>query len=157
MKGKILSKRIRYGVYVVSVLLVVVATYFLLPTDDDFSHYFEEGKPWTYDELMAPKDFAVFKSDEQLEMERAEALKELEPYLVSSQVSVLNSQLFTDNQDVNFSDRYKSWVADRLREVYEIGVISLQDRQEMDRLGVSRAVVLEGHNVAEKVDRKSVV
>lgn len=154
MKGKILSKRIRYGVYVVSVLLVVVATYFLLPTDDDFSHYFEEGKPWTYDELMAPKDFAVFKSDEQLEMERAEALKELEPYLVSSQVSVLNSQLFTDNQDVNFSDRYKSWVADRLREVYEIGVISLQDRQEMDRLGVSRAVVLEGHNVAEKVDVK---
>lgn len=154
MKGKILSKRIRYGVYVVSVLLVVVATYFLLPTDDDFSHYFEVGKPWTYDELMAPKDFAVFKSDEQLEMERAEALKELEPYLVSSQVSVLNSQLFTDNQDVNFSDRYKSWVADRLREVYEIGVISLQDRQEMDRLGVSRAVVLEGHNVAEKVDVK---
>lgn len=154
MKGKILSKRIRYGVYVVSVLLVVVATYFLLPTDDDFSHYFEEGKPWTYDELMAPKDFAVFKSDEQLEMERAEALKELEPYLVSSQVSVLNSQLFTDNQDVNFLDRYKSWVADRLREVYEIGVISLQDRQEMDRLGVSRAVVLEGHNVAEKVDVK---
>lgn len=154
MKGKILSKRIRYGVYVVSVLLVVVATYFLLPKDDDFSHYFEVGKPWTYDELMAPKDFAVFKSDEQLEMERAEALKELEPYLVSSQVSVLNSQLFTDNQDVNFSDRYKSWVADRLREVYEIGVISLQDRQEMDRLGVSRAVVLEGHNVAEKVDVK---
>ena len=154
MKGKILSKRIRYGVYVVSVLLVVVATYFLLPKDDDFSHYFEVGKPWTYDELMAPKDFAVFKSDEQLEMERAEALKELEPYLVSSQVSVLNSQLFADNQDVNFSDRYKSWVADRLREVYEIGVISLQDRQEMDRLGVSRAVVLEGHNVAEKVDVK---
>lgn len=154
MKGKILSKRIRYGVYVVSVLLVVVATYFLLPKDDDFSHYFEVGKPWTYDELMAPKDFAVFKSDEQLEMERAEALKELEPYLVSSQVSVLNSQLFVDNQDVNFSDRYKSWVADRLREVYEIGVISLQDRQEMDRLGVSRAVVLEGHNVAEKVDVK---
>lgn len=154
MKGKILSKRIRYGVYVVSVLLVVVATYFLLPKDDDFSHYFEVGKPWTYDELMAPKDFAVFKSDEQLEMERAEALKELEPYLITSQVSVLYSQLFVDNQEVNFSDRYKSWVADRLREVYEIGVISLQDRQEMDRLGVSRAVVLEGHNVAEKVDVK---
>ena len=154
MKGKILSKRIRYGVYVVSVLLVVVATYFLLPKDDDFSHYFEVGKPWTYDELMAPKDFAVFKSDEQLEMERAEALKELEPYLITSQVSVLYSQLFVDNQEVNFSDRYKSWVADRLREVYEIGVISLQDRQEMDRLGVSRAVVLEGHNVSEKVDVK---
>ena len=33
-------------------------------------------------------------------------------------------------------------------------MISLQDRQEMDRLGVSRAVVLEGHNVAEKVDVK---
>ena len=76
MKGKILSKRIRYGVYVVSVLLVVVATYFLLPKDDDFSHYFEVGKPWTYDELMAPKDFAVYKSDKQLEEERKLALRE---------------------------------------------------------------------------------
>jgi putative nucleotidyltransferase with HDIG domain len=36
--------------------------------------------------------------------------------------------------------------------VYAIGVVSLQDRQELERLGVSRAVLLEGNSVVEKVD-----
>ena len=147
MKGKIISKRIRYGVYIVSILLAVVATYFLLPKDDDFSHYFEVGKPWTYDELMAPKDFAVYKSDKQLEEERKLALRELEPYM-NREVKEVRLE------GLHLSSRESDWIADRLREVYAEGVISLQDRQELERLGVSSAVLLDGHNVVEKIDVK---
>ncbi len=144
MKGKVISGRIRYSVYVVGILLSIVSTYFLLPQDDDFSHYFEVGKPWTYDELMAPKDFAIYKSDNQLEEERSLALRDLEPY-VRREV-----------RDVRFdglrlSNRESDWIADRLREVYAIGVISLQDKQELERLGVSRVVLLDGNSVAQKV------
>lgn len=145
MKGKIISKRIRYGVYVVSILLAIVATYFLLPKDDDFSHYFEVGKPWTYEELMAPKDFAVYKSDDQLELERAAALKALEPYLNREERDVRLEGL-------QVSSRESDWIADRLREVYAKGVISLQNRQELERLGVNRAVMLDGNSVVGKVD-----
>lgn len=145
MKGKIISKRIRYGVYVVSILLAIVATYFLLPKDDDFSHYFEVGKPWTYEELMAPKDFAVYKSDDQLELERAAALKALEPYLNREERDVRLEGL-------HVSSRESDWIADRLREVYAKGVISLQNRQELERLGVNRAVMLDGNSVVGKVD-----
>ena len=147
MKGKIITKRIRYGVYVVSMLLAIVATYFLLPKDDDFSHYFEVGKPWTYDELMAPKDFAVYKSEEQLDAERNLALRELEPYM-NREVKEVRLE------GLQLSSRESDWIADRLREVYAVGVISLQDRQELERLGVSSAVLLEGHNVVEKIDVK---
>ncbi len=145
MKGKVILGRIRYSVYVVGILLSIVFTYFLLPQDDDFSHYFEVGKPWTYDELMAPKDFAIYKSDNQLEEERSLALRDLEPY-VRREV-----------RDVRFdglrlSNRESDWIADRLREVYAIGVISLQDKQELERLGVSRVVLLDGNSVAQKVD-----
>jgi putative nucleotidyltransferase with HDIG domain len=145
VKGKIVSKRIRYGVYFVSLLLAVVATYFLLPKDSDFSHYFEVGKPWTYDELMAPKDFAVYKSEAQLEAERGVALRSLEPYM-NREVREVRLE------GLNLSGRESDWIADRLREVYAIGVVSLQDRQELERLGVSRAVLLEGNSVVEKVD-----
>ena len=140
-----ISKRIRFGVYVVGILLAIVATYFLLPKDDDFSHYFEMGKPWTYDELMAPKDFAVYKSDDQLEMERSLALRNLEPYMHREIKEVRLEGL-------HLPGRESDWIADRLREVYSTGVISLQDRQELERLGVSRVVLLEGNSVSEKVD-----
>ena len=147
MKGKILSKRIRYGVYIVCILLAVVATYFLLPKDDDFSHYFEVGKPWTYEELMAPKDFAIYKSDNQLEAERSLALRELEPYMNREKREVRL-------EGVKMSSRESDWIADRLREIYAVGVISLQDRQELEHLGVSSVVLLEGHNVVEKIGMK---
>lgn len=147
MKGKVLSKRIRYGVYIVCILLAVVATYFLLPKDDDFSHYFEVGKPWTYEELMAPKDFAIYKSDNQLEAERGLALRELEPYMNREKREVRL-------EGVKMSSRESDWIADRLREIYAVGVISLQDRQELEHLGVSSVVLLEGHNVVEKIGMK---
>ena len=147
MKGKILSKRIRYGVYIVCILLAVVATYFLLPKDDVFSHYFEVGKPWTYEELMAPKDFAIYKSDNQLEAERSLALRELEPYMNREKREVRL-------EGVKMSSRESDWIADRLREIYAVGVISLQDRQELEHLGVSSVVLLEGHNVVEKIGMK---
>ena len=145
MKGKVTSLSIRYVVYAVSLILAVVATYFLLPKEDDFSHYFEVGKPWTYESLMAPKDFAVYKSDSELERERAEALQNLEPYV--RRVGDVHLEGLE-----GLEGRLRVWVEDRLREVYDVGVMSLLDRQELDVLGVSRVVVLDGNSVKGKVD-----
>lgn len=144
MKGKILSLNIRYAVYAVSLILSIVATYFLFPQTDDFSHYFEIGKPWTYEALMAPKDFAVYKSDAALESERAEAMKGLEPYVTQD----INHRL----QIVGVSNtRMSDWLRERLNEVYAVGVIALQDKQEFEALGVEKVIVLEGNVVKEKV------
>ena len=144
MKGKIVSLNIRYVVYIVSLILSVVAIYFLLPKEDNFDRYFEIGKPWTYEMVIAPKDFAIYKSDEQLEKEQVEALKALEPYV--SQITDYRLQI-ASVKDLRMGD----WLKDRLTEVYEVGVISLQDKQELERLGVGKVIVLEGNNVRGKV------
>ena len=144
MKGRIISLNIRYVVYIVSLTLSVVAIYFLLPKEDSFDRYFEIGKPWAYETVMAPKDFAIYKSDEQLERERVEALTRLEPYV--SLTADYRLQI-TDVKDSRMSD----WLVDRLNEVYGVGVISLQDKQELERLGVEKVVVLEGNSVKGKV------
>ena len=143
MKGKIISLNIRYVVYTVSLMLAVVAIYFLLPREDNFDRYFEIGEPWTYETVMAPKDFAIYKSEEQLEKERVEALKNLEPYV--AQVADHRLQI-TGVKDSRMSD----WLIDRLNDVYEVGVISLQDKQELEYLGVEKVVVLDGNSVKGK-------
>ena len=143
MKGKIISLNIRYVVYTVSLMLAVVAIYFLLPREDNFDRYFEIGKPWTYETVMAPKDFAIYKSEDQLEKERVEALKNLEPYV--AQVADHRLQI-TGVKDSRMSD----WLIDRLNDVYEVGVISLQDKQELEYLGVEKVVVLDGNSVKGK-------
>ena len=143
MKGKIISLNIRYVVYTVSLMLAVVAIYFLLPREDNFDRYFEIGKPWTYETVMAPKDFAIYKSEEQLEKERVEALKNLEPYV--AQVADYRLQI-TGVKDSRMSD----WLIERLTDVYEVAVISLQDKQELEYLGVEKVVVLDGNSVKGK-------
>ncbi|MBR5237651.1 MAG: HDIG domain-containing protein [Paludibacteraceae bacterium] len=144
MKGKIVALNIRYVVYTVSLMLAVVAIYFLLPKEDNFDRYFEIGKPWAYETVMAPKDFAIYKSDDQLEKERAEALTRLEPYVAQSMDHRLQ---ITGIKDLRMSD----WLLERLNEVYEVGVISLQDKQEFEHLGVKKVIVLEGNSVKGKV------
>lgn len=151
MKGKIVSLNIRYVVYIVSIILSVVVIYFLLPKENNFDRYFEIGKPWAYESVIAPKDFAIYKSEVQLEKERIESLKKLEPYIVNSQVVIYNTQLFSDNRGVDLSNRYKSWIIDRLSEVYEIGVLSLQDKLELEQYGIEKVIVLEGNSVKAKV------
>ena len=144
MKGKIVALNIRYVVYTVSLMLAVVAIYFLLPKEDNFDRYFEIGKPWAYETVMAPKDFAIYKSDDQLEKERAEALTRLEPYVAQS---VDHRLQITGIKDLRMSD----WLLERLNEVYEVGVISLQDKQEFEHLGVEKVIVLDGNSVKGKV------
>ena len=144
MKGKIVALNIRYVVYTVSLMLAVVAIYFLLPKEDNFDRYFEIGKPWAYETVMAPKDFAIYKSDDQLEKERAEALTRLEPYVAQS---VDHRLQITGVKDLRMSD----WLLERLNEVYEVGVISLQDKQEFEHLGVEKVIVLDGNSVKSKV------
>ena len=144
MKGKIISLNIRYVVYTVSLILAILAIYFLLPKEDNFDRYFEIGKPWAYETVMAPKDFAIYKSEDQLEKERAEALTRLEPYVARDMGHRLQ---ITGIKDLRMSD----WLLERLNEVYGVGVISLQDKQEFEYLGVEKVVMLEGNSVKGKV------
>ena len=72
-------------------------------------------------------------------------MKALEPYLNREERDVRLEGL-------QVSSRESDWIADRLREVYAKGVISLQNRQELERLGVNRAVMLDGNSVVGKVD-----
>lgn len=52
--------------FAVSVALIV----FLLPREAKFPYEFQKGKPWLYENLTAPFDFSVLKTDEEIQEER---------------------------------------------------------------------------------------
>ncbi|MGB0177726.1 MAG: phosphohydrolase, partial [Owenweeksia sp.] len=56
-----------------SILLFVLSVAFVVylnPREAKFKYEFQKGKPWLYENLVAPFDFAVVKSPEALEKER---------------------------------------------------------------------------------------
>ena len=66
----------KYGM----VLLTVVLISFLFPNNAKFKYHFEEGQSWRYEDLVAPFDFAIRKSEKELEAEVSSASQDFAPY-----------------------------------------------------------------------------
>ncbi|RUA11916.1 MAG: phosphohydrolase [Flavobacteriia bacterium] len=67
------------------VLLFIITTIFivyLFPKGGQFKYNFQKGKPWQYENLYAPFDFAIQKSDEELEQEAIELEKNKDLFFV---------------------------------------------------------------------------
>ena len=55
-------------------LLFITTTFLIVyffPKSGKFKYDFEKGKPWQSEDLQAPFDFAVKKTDEEIDIEKA--------------------------------------------------------------------------------------
>jgi len=62
--------------FIFSVIILVL----IFPQEGRFKYEFTKGKPWMHEDLIAPFDFAILKSQEELEAEKQEVLSGLKPY-----------------------------------------------------------------------------
>ena len=67
---------------VVLFLLATVLIVWLFPNKASFKFEFQKGKPWLHETLIAPYDFPVFKSSEQLVFEQEQLRENLKPTFV---------------------------------------------------------------------------
>lgn len=58
----------KYFLYLLSVFCIV----FFFPKGGKFKYEFQKGKPWQYENLYAPFDFSIKKSDAEIEEEKAQ-------------------------------------------------------------------------------------
>jgi len=121
--------------------LVVVFISFLFPKHAKFQYNFEEGQRWMYDDLKAPFDFAILKSDTEIKQETEIFNAEFSPYYKREPKKTeegLNrfDQLFTkkiieSRNDSTFievvenQDNYKQFGRTVLNILYQKGIIDL--------------------------------
>ena len=116
-----MSRTVRITCQVLSLLALAAITLYLFPKySTPFKYHFEVGQPWGYGLMTAEFDFPIYKTNEQIAAEQAEALSDYTPcytfvpnaeqkdiYIVSleemerirtsgcSRVSVLNNRVAT--------------------------------------------------------------
>ncbi len=66
------------------VLAVVALISFMFPTGVKFAYTYGQGQRWRYDDLFAPFDFPIRKTNEQLAAERRAVLEARDPYLLAN-------------------------------------------------------------------------
>ena len=113
---------------------VSIISYFM-PKEGKFNYEFDINTPWKYGLLQASFDFAVTKSDEQVQKEQDSILAFYQPYfLVDKNVekNMLTKLREDYNRHMKFtlpSSDYLRYIERTLKRIYERGVLSVQDAQ----------------------------
>lgn len=69
--------------YIFRAFLFIITTFlivYIFPREGKFRYEFQKGRPWLHENLFAPFDFPIYKSDKQLQDERDSTLKYFNPY-----------------------------------------------------------------------------
>ena len=111
-----------------------ILTVYFFPSGGKFKYNFQKGRPWQYNTLYAPFDFAILKSEEELESEKKEILNQNSNYYrfnenVFDQVKLSYKNNFSNfillpASDANYMKIY-NYGSDLLDEIYTNGVIPL--------------------------------
>jgi len=95
-----LKKNYKYIFRAFLFMLSIAIIVFIFPREGKFRYEFQKGKPWMHENLFAPFDFAIYKSDNQVQNESDSVLKRFKPYFQS------DTSIFVAQQ-MKFLNHYK--------------------------------------------------
>jgi putative nucleotidyltransferase with HDIG domain len=107
---------LKYVILFNAILLIVIA----LPKETTFSYEYVKGKPWAFDNLIAPFSFAIIKTEAEINEERAGILRHAYPF-------------YTYDQNVQEKEisRFKSLLLDVFLQKYRLTVSQLDKNKSL--------------------------
>ncbi len=165
-------------------LTATVIISYLFPREGRFRYEYQKNHPWMHDDLQAPFNFPIHKTNAELALERDSVLKQFVPYfsydssLVKEQVNKLKEAF--DTSWVNYSlrefnisskssylqnrryirlrqlqDDFRKYLVSLLDKVYTSGIIDYNDYVEQSGKLPASIVLVKG-NIAEETDTSAV-
>lgn len=123
---------------------VLVITFFL-PKHPRFRYEFEKGKIWMHEDLISPYNFAILKTQEEIDQDRADILSSINPIynfnemIGADQIIRMQEDLATKWNNTEFKESDEA--------VYEkIGVNLLQDIYRRGVIAPTKKFQIEGEN-----------
>jgi len=135
------SRIFKYILYLISLCCIV----FFFPKGGKFKYEFQKGKPWQYDNLYAPFDFSIKKTDAEILEERKSIEDRLLPYYVYDEA--IANEVFAD------FDR-------QVAQTFGEAGLNEQDRQDLEVLGREILIQLYSNGILKEntpIDDKQAV
>lgn len=156
----------KYVIILGAILLIVAA----LPADTQFNYEIRKGKPWAYEPLIAPFDFAIYKTESELTQERIEMMQNAHSvFLLDTAIAFRKIETFREEYEASFPAQRKTFTIKSktgnqkvsefefcislLKEIYERGIIQFDLNNETQNL---TTITLVRNNVAEDRNAESI-
>lgn len=153
-----------FVIFLLSYLIVVT----IMPREGRFIYEFQKGRPWMHEDLYAPFDFPVYKTEQELFAEKSKLLKEFKSfYRYDSTIHSQQMERFSTNFDLVFDKfinsqnvsktartnylkvkpKLEKFVADNLNQIYLNGIIN-QDENTISNSMLKQGLAVVINNVA---------
>jgi putative nucleotidyltransferase with HDIG domain len=122
------------GLLFVAAIIIIVQ---LFPREEKFKFYYQNGKPWKHELLMAPFDFPIYKDDAHLKREQDSVLRktlyyyDIQPNVAKNKLAEFNNNFPEKMYSSVPSSAYKKYIREKLAYVYDTGILS---SEEFDKL-----------------------
>ncbi len=111
-------------------VVTAVMIFLILPGEPTFKYEYQKGFPWRHDNLVAPFDFAILKSAQEIDEEKTEQLKAVIPYfkydttVYKKSIIKLNTDLsnILDSSEIVKTDIVNT-IEINLKQIYESGIL----------------------------------
>ena len=166
MKTSFINKIRNKHEFIFKLVIMLVAAFFvllLLPKEGKFKYEFQKGKPWVHDDLLAPFNFAINKTEAELDQEK-NTLKKNQLFYFNLDTSIVKScneklEKWIDNNWIDSTRlAQKKAIKDSssyyLDKILQKGVVELVE--EIENKGKDDyVVVVNPNNVAEEIELKN--
>ncbi|NJB83433.1 HD family phosphohydrolase [Wenyingzhuangia aestuarii] len=140
-------------------VIVVFSIVYFFPKGGKFKYEFQKGKPWQYENLLAPFDFAIQKTDEEISAEKKELTQESNVYYeYKAEVELDVKQKFTKFYDEAVLEKglandfntqvYKATATDLISFIYNKGFV---DTSVKDGFSADKIVLIRKQQEVSKV------
>jgi putative nucleotidyltransferase with HDIG domain len=132
----------------ICIAIVSLIVYFL-PRDGKFNYQFSINKPWKYGQLMATFDFPIYKDEAVVKKEQDSILANFQPYYtLNSDVEKESITKLRDNYNASLHEilpsiDYIRYIERTLREIYQSGVVSAEDRDRLYRDSTKSIMIVD--------------
>lgn len=124
-------------------ILTAVVIVYLLPKGGKFKYEITKGKPWQYENLYAPFNFAILKTDDEIVKEKDQIISNNIPYYyfnegvvakIESQIETQIKKVFTDSILNRRKGEINTFVDKTLKELYQYGILEEKKRTNPEQL-----------------------
>jgi len=159
-KFKFLLPVYNFFIFVIAIAVIV----YLFPKEGAFPYEIRKGAPWQHENLIAPFNFAIYKTPDELRKEKKELLKNFKPYFkIDSQIvinqltlfkfsfdTIWNKYLGKVEQNTRLKQEFLSFSIKQLNQIYAKGILEISDLFENKKTEDIQIVLVE-NNVAKEL------
>ena len=171
MKKRFYIKFIEKHWLVISFIAAGLLLFSFFPRGGKFKYEYQKGKPWLHEVLIAPFDFPIYKTDEDLAKEKDSIVRNFPAYFN------YNPRIWPEKRELlakklptlwnDFANNYPSQIPAGIREkteqkvldllemVYQHGILELPDENSAFSKESPTLNIVKG-NIAQEVDRSNV-